>query len=360
MSLLIIGGGIAGMTAALACAERGSGPVVVLEREAATFALSSGRNAAIFRPLEVAHGPVLLARRARSIYAALGADLIRQNGLCLVAQQPAKLEPLLDTARALSVPHELWTERELCEHAPLLAGGSARAGIYLPHGGTIDLERVAQTLCARLSEHGVLVRTGAAVSNLEVVQHRVRGVRLESGERIDAERVVNAAGAWAERVAGGAGRALALASHRRHLVRLEPRCAIDPGHPICWNIETEIYFRPDGHLVLACPGDDTPHEPELPSTDPEQVTALMGALAQEAPHLANARVVESWACLRTRSRDGSPLIGPDSGTKGLYWLAGLGGHGMTVGPAAGELLGRSVHQEPDALLESFAVTRSLP
>jgi glycine/D-amino acid oxidase-like deaminating enzyme len=126
---------------------------------------------------------------------------------------------------------------------------------------------------------------------------------------------------------------------------------------VCWNIDTEVYFRPHGQLVLACPGDDTRHDAALPATDPNQVNALMQALREQAPALGNARVVRSWACLRTRSADGSMAIGPDPSRLGLHWLAGLGGHGMTVGLAAGELLARQLHGQPDPLVETFAVTR---
>jgi glycine/D-amino acid oxidase-like deaminating enzyme len=141
------------------------------------------------------------------------------------------------------------------------------------------------------------------------------------------------------------------------LVELEPAFAVDPSHPVCWNVETDVYFRPRGKLVLACPGDETPHPPKLPDVDPNQIEALRRALAREAPSLESAEVVRVWACLRTRCSDGGPAIGRDPETDGLYWLAGLGGHGLTVGLAAGELLARSMAGVDDPLADAFSPAR---
>lgn len=360
MTVAVIGGGIAGLSAALSCAQRGSDPVVVLEREDAPFTSSSGRNAAIFRPLEVQHSLVTLASRARSLYRALDPTIVRYNGLCLVSRHESALEPLLGTARELELEHELWSGSTLFERAPWLLGGSSHFGLFLPQGGTIDLVRLREALVARVARAGVSLRTGARVAALETASDRISGIRLHSGERIATSTVVNAAGAWAHDLGAGIGHPFPLVCHRRHLALLDPGFDVDPSHPVCWNIETEIYFRPHGNLVLACPGDDTPHEPTLPVADPTQITVLMQALREQAPVLADASVTRSWACLRTRSGDGSMAIGPDPARHGLYWLAGLGGHGMTVGLAAGELLARQIHGEPDALVESFAVTRFAP
>lgn len=360
MTLAIIGGGIAGLSAALACAVRGTRDIVLLERESRPFSRSSGSNAAIFRPLEVQHELVQLASRASTLYDELDPTLVRRTGLCLVARHELALEPLLATARALELPHESWAEATLFARAPWLAGGRSRFGLFLPSGGIIDLERLAAELERRAAAAGVTIRTGAAVSAIEARHGAVTGVRLDGGECLSAERVIDAAGAWASDVVRDVGFDVPLVSHRRHLVELAPPFPVDPAHPVCWNIESEVYFRPHGNLVLACPGDDTPHAAGVPATDPNEVARLRRALVDEAPALASADVANSWACLRTRAADGSLAVGPDPIRPGLHWLAGLGGHGMTVGLALGELLARQLHGDPDPLVESFAVTRFAP
>ncbi|MFT3756500.1 MAG: FAD-dependent oxidoreductase [Pseudoxanthomonas sp.] len=78
-----------------------------------------------------------------------------------------------------------------------------------------------------------------------------------------------------------------------------------------------------------------------------------------APGLALGRVQRSWACLRTMTDDREPAVGEDPRLKGLYWLVGLGGRGMSCGVAAGELLARSVVGLSHPLARPLAVSRLL-
>jgi D-arginine dehydrogenase len=72
--------------------------------------------------------------------------------------------------------------------------------------------------------------------------------------------------------------------------------------------------------------------------DLERLAPLATRLDTLVQGIGSARVVRHWACLRIFAPDRLPVIGPDPRLSGLYWLAGLGGFGMTVGVAAGEQL----------------------
>lgn len=356
VSTVILGAGVAGLSAALQLSDRAK-RIVILEREATAFGHSSSKNAAIFRPLEVQASLVALAARARTLLLDLEPRLLQQNGLCLVARQENRLDPLLHTALEERVPFQVLQRDALWLRAPWLRGGSAACGLFLPHGGTIDLKELARRLCEEVTKRGATLRTSAEVTNIEVSAGRVSGVKLRTGESIHADEVVIAAGAWAPELGHSIQRNLPIVSHRRHLAELEPTFKVDGNHPVCWDIETEVYFRPHGDKVLACPGDDTLHDASVPDVDPDEIARLSRLLVTQAPCLADARVDRSWACLRTRCSDGSMAIGADPSVQGLYWLAGLGGHGMTVGLAAGEMLATLMRGQPHALASHFAVNR---
>lgn len=164
------------------------------------------------------------------------------------------------------------------------------------------------------------------------------GVRLASGERIVAGAVVIAAGAWAEPLGAGCGAPLPLEPRRRHLALLEPKSKLDGDAPVVWAVDDEVYLRPDSGGVLASPCDEERWKAELPPTSEAGLELLAKKLARVAPRFADASVRRSWACLRTFAPDRAPAIGPDPRVQGLHWLAGLGGHGMTGGVAAGEVL----------------------
>ncbi|MFI5309495.1 MAG: NAD(P)/FAD-dependent oxidoreductase, partial [Polyangiales bacterium] len=82
-------------------------------------------------------------------------------------------------------------------------------------------------------------------------------------------------------------------------------------------------------------------------------------LTRTAPQLASSRVVRSWACLRTFAPDRELVVGPDERIAGLFWLCGLGGRGMAVAPAAGELLAAGMRGEPHPLSARLSPTRLL-
>jgi D-arginine dehydrogenase len=101
--------------------------------------------------------------------------------------------------------------------------------------------------------------------------------------------------------------------------------------------------------VLASPCDQLVWQPEDPAPDRAVLEALAGKLARTAPSLAGARVRRFWACLRTVAPDRELVLGADPRIEGLHWFAGLGGRGMGVAPAAGEVLAAVVRGEPHAM-----------
>jgi D-arginine dehydrogenase len=365
MSLLILGGGIAGLAAAIQLAaqreptSRPAQRVILIEREPQLFQHSSSRNAAIFRPLETDPALVQLAARNRELLLEYSASLLQPSGLCLVAAERGALASLLATAQANNVRYQELSGPALCSRAPWLDGGRARHGLFLEDGGVMDLKKLAELLSGHAQQLGVEIVTGQEAA-IELQGQQIRAVQLSSGARHEASSVVIAAGAWARDLGLHCARDLPLACYRRHLVELTPSFEVDPAHPVCWDIETGVYFRPSGNLVLACPGDDAPHPAVPPSVDPAAVAQLLAALPSAAPLLAQAELKRSWACLRTRTSDRSMLIGPDPLVRGLFWFAGLGGQGMSVGLAAAELLAALVAARPHPLAQRFAVSRFAP
>jgi len=165
-------------------------------------------------------------------------------------------------------------------------------------------------------------------------------VRVEPacGE-IDARCVVDAAGAWAGRVAArAAGGVASFEPVRRHIHVTAPVAGLDATAPFAWHLDDEFYVRHESGACLVSACDATRSEPCDPSTDPRAVVALADKLARVAPRMSDLRIARSWACLRTFVRGAvpGPLIGWDPDVPWLFWVAGLGGHGATSSAAVGE------------------------
>jgi D-arginine dehydrogenase len=350
VDVAVVGGGVAGLSVAAALAR--DARVLLLEREALLASHASGRNAAIFRPLEHDRSTASLARRSLQLMAVWSErPLLSRTGLVLAsaAREPARA--LFDHGRAQGVACD-WLEGDaLAQHASSLEGGEVACGVLVPDGGVLDIHALTTALADVARARGARLQSGCGVHRIEVEGARITGVALDSGERIACAATVLAAGAWSAQLAAACGAPLPLAPVRRHLVQLDLHTALPPQHPVVWRVDDEIYFRPESGGVLASPCDQHVWQPEDPPADRGVLESLATKLARTAPSLAGARVRRFWACLRTFAPDRELVAGADPRIAGLHWFTGLGGRGMGVGPAAGELVAAVVRGEKHAMPE---------
>jgi len=337
--IAIVGGGIAGLAAAYHLAREGS--VTLFEREPLVATHSSARNAAIYVGVSGgAWGDI--SRRSRELLDdMLGRERwLRTIGFIFVAPDEAMLREEVALARAVGARHVVLGGRELEARVPVLAGGFAEVGLLFPEAGVLDIHLITSHLAERARAAGVRIVLGQEVAGIRVAGGRVHGLDLGGGQVIGADAVVLAPGAWASSMGAACGAALPLQPLRRHLAQLDPADPVDEHGPTVWALggELEVYFRPESGGVLASPCDEVPWPPSLPPTDVDALERLADRLAKLAPGLGLAAVRRAWACLRTFAPDRLPVIGADPRIDGLYWLAALGGSGMSVGVGAGELL----------------------
>jgi D-arginine dehydrogenase len=132
-----------------------------------------------------------------------------------------------------------------------------------------------------------------------------------------------------------------LVAYRRHLFTSAP--ARRPrGRPWVWDVAHGLYFRADGPGYLLSGCDEDAHEPGDPPVDPNRRADLAKRVLRWMPALGELELVRSWACLRTFAPDRRPVIGPDPEIRGLFYAAGLGGHGVTASFAIGRLAAAGV------------------
>jgi D-arginine dehydrogenase len=146
------------------------------------------------------------------------------------------------------------------------------------------------------------------------------------------------------------GYSLPFTPYRRHLLVTEPLPQVSPKWPVIWIVGEEFYFRPEsgGLLMSGCDTVKvTPEQAEI--TDHSELERIAAKAAHWLPSLADARVARAWAGMRTFAPDDLFVVGPDPRLEGLYWVAGMGGHGITCAPAVGTVAadwiaeGKSTH-----------------
>jgi glycine/D-amino acid oxidase-like deaminating enzyme len=283
--------------------------------------------------------------------------LLDRRGVVLLIDDPAP--PLFEEWRVQKSAAllELRDRAQLQKLSPDYAG-PAQHGWWVRDEGCIDTAALVEGFARGAREGGVEIRTGARVTGFLVEHDAVRGVCLEGGEKIGARQVAVAAGGWAGKLGRRAGSRVAMRPTRRHLLVTEPDPTVDPRGPILWSEPDAFYARPEsgGLLVSAC--DETEVDPDRCSTD-EAVRELVAAKTTLLlPRFSQAGAASFWAGLRTFAHDHDFLIGPDPGVSGLFWVAALGGHGMStsvgVGRLAADLLLERGPVDPVASLVSAA------
>jgi D-arginine dehydrogenase len=165
-------------------------------------------------------------------------------------------------------------------------------------------------------------------------------VALDTGP-VRAPVIVNAAGAWAGPLGRTAGVLRPLVPVRRTLLQSLPDARSQPAQAWAWVDDVGVYVRPEsgGWLVSGC--DETPEPaPAGPGSrgavHPAHRALAEHKLARFFPTLAGTRWATGWTGLRTFAPDRAPLLGEDPDCPGLWWLAGLGGFGVSCGLAAAE------------------------
>ena len=347
--VVIIGAGMAGVATAFALSRRGVREIVIVEREAQVATHASGRNAAIFRLLDRDRSNVILAQQTQAQLAGMSwsQDVIRSGGaLTVVAGDGlARLQSLADVARAEGVALAEWTPGRAADLVPALDASRMARVLHVPGEGTIDIHSLVHGALEQARAAGVQVRLLCGVYGVRVREGRVCGVTTDAGE-IEAAVVVNAAGAWAADLGREAGAAsLPLRPVRRHLAFLRVADSA-PAWPVVWDLSTPLYFRPESGGVLVSLCEEIPSQPGDESCDDQLAERLAAGMHGLRPPLDDAHLVRAWACQRTMTPDDRFVVGPDPRLKGFFWVAGLGGHGISAGLAAGRVAADLIVGEP--------------
>ena len=329
VDILIVGGGIAGLSTALHLGGAGVQRIMLVDREPLPGFYASGHNAGIARQLTGCAPHTALAIAGRHALDREG--LLRLAGGLLLCADAGGLLCLREEADGAGVPVEFGD-------GPLVAGLRAAQHLYVPSDGVIDVHGLLDHCVRGARGAGVHLHYACEVLG---IQPTPLGFEVETTEgRMRAKTVINAAGAWA----GGLGWAAAgadpgLRPMRRHLAWSKGGQPL--AGPYAWWVDRPLYLRPESGGLLMSPCDEgnvaLPCAGAQPDIDPAARDLLAATFLDLAPGLANRGVDRLWAGIRTFAADRRFLIRWDPLQPDLFWVAGLGGHGMTAGLAIGKL-----------------------
>jgi D-arginine dehydrogenase len=334
--ILVIGGGIAGLSAAAALSRHAA--VTVIEAEDQVGFHSSGRSATMLhyalgdrlvRALTLASRPffdnppdafaeVPLGRRMAVLVFARDEEKAALDALYSELSLFAQLEQLDSSGVAA-----------LC---PLLRPAE-RHGIADRDGIRLDPHSLLQGNLRSLRQGGGQIVTGARIGAIARDGGAWR-VTSEAGQTWTAPILANAAGAWADAIARLAGvTPLGLVPKRRTIITFDAPPGTDLEHlPFAKTVGDELYFAPESGRLFASPMDQTACDPC--DAQPEEYDAALAADRMEQRTTVEVRRLHSrWAGLRTFTPDAHPAVGFAHDADGFFWLAGQGGFGLQTSPA---------------------------
>ena len=350
--LVIIGGGIVGLSLAYHLARMGMTDVVVLEQGYLCFG-ASGRNGGGIRQQWSTEANILLAKQSVRMFKQLARETghniwFRQGGYLFLARDPetaAALEKtvklqnrmgvgtrIISPAMAARLVEGLNTEGiEACSY-------NSQDGVLFPWPALWGMASVARQL-------GVQINTFTRVTGIDVKDREVVKVVTDRGS-VATRRVVNAAGAWSWQIARMAGVELPNKPYRHEILVTEP---LKPFlEPMLSDLSNGTYFSQTmrGEILGGISDPDEPSSMETNSSF-RFLARMCSSMIRILPRLSRVKILRQWAGYYDETPDGQPILGRVEPLDGFIQLNGFGGHGFMLAPAIGKIAAEWILRKVD-------------
>lgn len=349
--VVVIGGGVIGLTIARALAQSGVREVLLIERGGLGAEASWAAGGMLAPQVEVDHQDDFfqLACASRDLYPEFAEALKEETGVDVELDRSGTLCLGFTPADEADLRHRYeWQKRERLE-VSWLEGDEARrlepsisaevcCALHLPRDIQVDNRRLISALVRANEELGTQLITGSPVTALRIKDKKISGVETAQGF-VSAPVVVLAAGAWASQIK----------SPDANL----PAIGVEPvrGQMLCFNADPQIarhviyssrgYLVPrrDGRVLAGSTAELAGFEKMVTG---EGLAALKSMAIEIAPRVAGLPVISSWAGFRPRAQDGLPVLGPTSEIEGLVYATGHYRNGILLAPITGRVIADAI------------------
>lgn len=353
--IIVVGGGVMGCAVAWRLAEAGR-DVVVLERAVPGAEASSAAAGILGAQVESrGPGPLLdLSLASRDAWPAFAAALRDRTGVdvgwreCgaleigLTAREMAGLRERCDWMRAAGLNADLLTGADLHKVELGLSDNIAGA-LLLADDHQVEPKLLARALAAAAHAAGAHFRRAQYVRQIHVANGRVTGVSTQN-ERLEADTVVVAAGAWTSLLPGLAAARAEIVPQHGQLLMLETRPPLLRRVLVYGRIY--VVPRADGRVIVGATAEDRGFHKTVTAGG---VAELLSAALALVPALSAATFVKTWAGLRPQSLDGLPMLGEHRSVRGLHLAAGHHRNGILLAPISAQIVAGAILGEPAPL-----------
>lgn len=349
--VVVIGGGVIGLSVARALRLRGLGRVLLIERARLGAEASSAAAGMLAPQAEANRADAFfeLACASRASYPAFAESLREETGtdielertgtlyLAFTEDDEEEITHRFDWQQRAGLPVERLSSDEVRHLEPCISP-QVRAALRFPLDVQVENRRLVAALASSIEKHEVSLLTETSVQSLIVERGCVRGLETSRG-RVSAPVVVVACGAWT--------------SFINSSDKSAPSVSIEPvrGQMLCFEMNPRLirhviysrrgYVVPrlDGRLLA---GSTTEHAGFNKCVTAAGINAITTNALEITSAVENLPLVDSWAGLRPRAEDDLPVLGACEEVRGLFYATGHYRNGILLAPLTGELIAEQI------------------
>jgi sarcosine oxidase subunit beta len=354
-SVVIIGGGVMGTSAAFHLAEAGVDVVLVERAELASG--STSRAAGGIRAQFSDALNIQIAQRSlrafRDFAKRPGWEIdLKQVGYLFVLSTEADaglFERHVALQNEYGVPSRMLTAAQARMLCPLLDGEDILAGAFSPDDGHVTPEAVVQGYAFAARALGAQIRVGCEVIEIGTAGSEISEVITNRGS-IRTSVVICTAGAWSGRCGEMVGLELPVTPVRRQVLFTEPMEDLPADLPFTIDFESSFYFHREGPGLLIGMSDPDEQPGFSVETTDDWVPDLVEIASRRAPRIAEVGIRGGWAGLYEVSPDHNAIIGEAATPSRFLYATGFSGHGFLQGPTFVDIGPLSVERFSTAML----------
>jgi sarcosine oxidase subunit beta len=357
--IIIIGGGVVGASVAYHLTERGAKDVLILERENVQGNGSTGKATGGVRAQFETEINVRMSVYSIDFFKHWNFDCgYEPRGYLFVATDDKQFDFLkrsVKKQKSLGLRQvEIVDTTAIAEIVQGLNTQDIVGGSFCGSDGFINPLGVLKSFTEKALENGAKILTETNVFSIEVADGKVKAVETNRG-KIECEKIVLCAGAWAKSLAKTAGIDLPVEPLKRQLVWAKSKEDLQENLPMVIDLSNGFHFRPAkdsrNEVLFAYPDAD-----EAPSFDTNFDESFIHKVYQKAKHrapfLAETEVVIEKCCagLYENTPDHHAIIGGCE-IEGLYFCCGFSGHGVMHSPASGRTIAEIILDSEASFLD---------
>jgi glycine oxidase len=365
LKAIVMGGGIIGCSVAWRLAAEGI-VTTVLER-GRVGQEASWAAAGMIAPQAEAEGPgpfFDFCMKARDTFDGIVDRLVREGGVDPEYDRAGILYVALDTDERVQLERRARWQRSVGAPLEELGGAEARRvepmlspeavyAIHMPTNRRTDNRKLTQAYAAAARKAGAEFVEGARVEALATRGERAVGVLMDYGSTLEADVVVNAAGAWAGEIRGLEADRVKLYPVRGQIVCFE--VAPETIGPALFSLRGYVVPRRDGRLLAGSTMEEAGYDKSVTLAGLDKIARGAAAIV---PTLGAATFREAWAGLRPATRDLLPVLGFSPSVSNVLWAAGHFRSGILLSAITGEIIVDLVQgRRPAVELGAFSAAR---